>query len=796
MRRSLWIASLTAASVFAQDAKDHPTGNRTTPPTINSVAPLGIARGMTVELTVEGLNLAKAQAIHFDRAGVKGKIVRVKELPDLPDIRLGSNGTPSTIDLGPLPPRNQVTVEVDVDPEAAAGPVGFRIQTPLGTSPEGRFIVEPYYGESPDREPNNDPDTAFETYLPSILVGDIGRPGDIDLFKIKVKAGEELVFENGGMLTGSTLQPVISILREDLSVAKEVGTDGSARAAQFAHTFDKPGTYYVRISDYQQSGRASHTYRIKVGSFPLVTSAFPLGVQQGKTASVKLDGFGLKTAVAEIKGEASPGETDIARVRPLGSFREVPVAIGRDAEILASGTAQQPITLPVTINGRIDSTEGHSFKFRVKKGEKVVLEVAARRLDSELDSYIEVLDAAGKPIEIGVARAVHETSCVLRDHDSMQRGIRLSSVTGFAVGDYLMAGNEIMRIEAMPPGPDDDTVMDSFGGQRISYFATSGEAHHVDRAFYKTEIHPAGSKFTPNGLPLVKLYARNDDGGPGFGKDSRLEFTAPADGDYIVRIRDVRGFHGNKFAYRLNVRPPRPDFKLSVNPRNPNVPVNGAIPITVTALRLDGFNGAIDVQLEALPPGMEAQSAVIKPGQVSTTLTLVATADARPFDAVPLKVVGRAAAGTDKLVRYANPEDHLKLLALMPAPDVRMSAVTREVTVEQGGTAEIAVQVERLNGFGGRVPVEVRNLPPRVRVLDTGLNGVLINEDENKRSFTIEALDTAEPGEQLIWVSGRVETRSSLQSSYAAMEPVLVKIKPRVTRVSDAKPAGVVTGAK
>ena len=105
---------------------------------INVVAPRGVARGTTVELTVEGLNLANAQAILFDQPGIKGRIVRVKELPDLPDIRLGSNGTPSTVDLGPLPPRNQVTVELDIDADAKIGPVGFRLQTPLGTSPKAR----------------------------------------------------------------------------------------------------------------------------------------------------------------------------------------------------------------------------------------------------------------------------------------------------------------------------------------------------------------------------------------------------------------------------------------------------------------------------------------------------------------------------------------------------------------------------------------------------------------------------------------------------------------------------------
>ena len=44
------------------------------------------------------------------------------------------------------------------------------------------------------------------------------------------------------------------------------------------------------------------------------------------------------------------------------------------------------------------------------------------------------------------------------------------------------------------------------------------------------------------------------------------------------------------------------------------------------------------------------------------------------------------------------------------------------------------------------MPVEVRNLPPHVRVLDVGLNGVLITEDESRRSFTMEALPARRTG--------------------------------------------------
>ena len=221
--RPIVIAALCAAP-FLNAAVDSPTGARTTPPTMSSVSPVGLSRGNTIEVKVEGLNLAGATAVFFSEPGIAGKVLRIKELPDLSDVRLGSNGGLSTVDLGPLPPRNEVTIEVEIAADADIGPVSFRLQTPLGTSPEGKLLIEPFYGESVDREPNDTPDTAVETFLPAILTGAISRPGDIDFFKIQVSAGEQLVFENGAMLIGSALQPVVAILNEDQTVVREFGS--------------------------------------------------------------------------------------------------------------------------------------------------------------------------------------------------------------------------------------------------------------------------------------------------------------------------------------------------------------------------------------------------------------------------------------------------------------------------------------------------------------------------------------------------------------------------------------------
>jgi len=779
MRMSWLLNSICAA--LSLTAADQPTGNRITPPTLSSVSPVGVARGTTVEITMEGLNLAKASAIYFSEPGVTGRIVRVKELPDLPDIRLGSNGTASTVDVGPLPPRNQVTVEVDVSPDAEVGPVSFRLLTPLGTSPEGRFLIEPYYGEAPDKEPNDTPENAFETFLPAILAGTISRPGDIDYFKIQVKAGEELSFLNGAMLIGSALQPVVTILDSDLNVVATFGENGGTEQVMFAQRFAKAGSYYIRVEDYQRSGRAGNFYRIIVGEFPLVLGAYPLGLQLGSTAELATRGYHTSPKF-KVEGKPSTDSLDTLLLRPENAFNTVRVALGADPEVQSQGGA---IAVPVTVNGRIDKPGVENrYRFHASKGEQLVFEVNARRLGSNLDSYLEILDAKGQPIERAIARPVWSTALTLRDHDSAGRGLRLSAWDGIKVGDHVMIGGEIIRAEALPLSPDNDTVFEGFNGQRLTFFDTTGEAHAVDSAVYKVQILPPGTKLSPNGLPVAHLFYRNDDGGPGYGKDSLLHFTAPADGEYIVSIRDVQGLGGETYSYRLTARHPRQDFRLTVNPRNPNVPKGGTIPITVTAVRLDGFDGPIDVSLADLPGGVHASTGMIAPGQVSTTITLTADAAATMNSAMPLKVTGKASIGGATIARDANPEDHLKLISLMPRADILMTAETKEVTIEPGGSAQITVSIERQGDFRGRVPVEVRNLPPRVRVLDVGLNGVLLNEDESKRSFTIDALPNAEPVDQLIYVAGEIETRSGQQNSYAAPQAIRLHIKPRAVSAS------------
>jgi len=293
----------------------------------------------------------------------------------------------------------------------------------------------------------------------------------------------------------------------------------------------------------------------------------------------------------------------------------------------------------------------------------------------------------------------------------------------------------------------------------------------MDTPAYKVQILPPGSTAPANGVPLVRLMYRNDDGGPGLGKDSRLHFTAPADGDYLVRLSDVKGRKGPELTYHLSLRAPRPDYQLSLKSPIANVPAGGRVPVTVVAARLEGYEEPIHLAVRNLPAGLHATEATIPPGEFSATLVLSADPDLRLEHPVPLIV-------KDDKGREASDGDRLRLIALTTPSDIQFSAKTREVRLTPGSKAEISVELHRSNGFAGRVPVEVRDLPQEIVVSNVGLNGVLINETETTRTFTIEALPNAQPVEQTIVVSGRVETRAAAQENTFAAEPIRVIVQP------------------
>jgi hypothetical protein len=104
--------------------------------------------------------------------------------------------------------------------------------------------------------------------------------------------------------------------------------------------------------------------------------------------------------------------------------------------------------------------------------------------------------------------------------------------------------------------------------------------------------------------------------------DSRILCKLPANGTYYLYLGDAQHKGAADYAYRLRVSRPQPDFDLRITPSAINARSGATIPVSVYAIRRDGFEGDITVKLKDAPAGFVLDGAVIPAGQNSVRMTL------------------------------------------------------------------------------------------------------------------------------------------------------------------------------
>jgi len=140
--------------------------------------------------------------------------------------------------------------------------------------------------------------------------------------------------------------------------------------------------------------------------------------------------------------------------------------------------------------------------------------------------------------------------------------------------------------------------------------------------------------------------------------DSLIHVTLPADGTYFLRLGDAQHEGGPKYAYRLRISPPRPDFALRVVPSAINAVSWQLKPITVFALRKDGFDGEIVLSFQGDPAGILMDGGLVPAGQDKVRVTL-ALARWLGFEPLSLCLQGRATIDGEEVVRAAVPAEDM-----------------------------------------------------------------------------------------------------------------------------------------
>ncbi len=368
--------------------------------------------------------------------------------------------------------------------------------------------------------------------------------------------------------------------------------------------------------------------------------------------------------------------------------------------------------------------------------------------------------AAASAVPRVILQAVRDSYFTFRGKNDNEVGdFRVFNWEEMRFNDYLYASGEVVKFWLFPRGPDSGFVSYPGRGQRWGYFDTTPLAHALGEPCYIVEPHPPGTRLVANGLPVFTLYYENDDDAHReLGKDSRLFFTAPADGEYLLKVKDVRGFQAADFRYTLTVRAQQPDFTVTLDGANPNVGAGSAREFKVAARRIDGFEGPIRIDIAGVPAGFRVTTPLlIESGQLDAIGVIEAEPGAAapaPTAAAATTVTATARVGDRDVTHTVN---NLGKIGLAPAPKLRVSIGPAEggprplnpsghgppeFAIEPGQTITLTVKIDR-HGYSGQVPFGTdgagRNLPFGVIVDNVGLNGLLVLENQPERVFFVTA---------------------------------------------------------
>ena len=543
--------------------------------------------------------------------------------------------------------------------------------------------------------------------------------------------------------------------------------------ARFAHDGAVTGLAFTQDGRHLVSAAADRS--IKQWETKTLTQTYRFPSRSDQTTGLAMLPTTGELLVSQIDGEVEriPLETSSASAKSL----EVPQeqdAVEATTELASTNrlvehepndtvSTAMRVYLPATIEGTI-SAGGHAgtdidlFRFSSRANEEWVLETEAARNESELDSFIEVWDAAGEPIPRVLLQATRDSYFTFRGKDSSGfDDFRLHNWEEMELNEYLYANGEVVRLWHYPRGPDSGFQVYPGQGKRYGFFDTTPIAHALHEPCFIVEPQQPGSPLVSNGLPVFTLYYENDDESRReLGADSRLTFRAPHDGEFLARLSDVRGFAGPDYRYKLTLRRRRPDFEVSLREADLSINLGSGKEFIVEAKRKDGFEGEIHLEVADLPPGFHASTPlVIERGQNTALGSLYTDPDATGpvgdsanaasitataiIDGVTVRKEA-ISLGTIKL------DETAVIIASIVGPDegegLPGSARSNELFMDAGETITAVVRIDR-NGFEGRVGFGTadagRNLPHGVFVDNIGLNGLLIVEGQDEREFFITA---------------------------------------------------------
>ena len=429
----------------------------------------------------------------------------------------------------------------------------------------------------------------------------------------------------------------------------------------------------------------------------------------------------------------------------------------------ATSPHEMKITLPAVANGQIQPGGEDRWRFAAHKGQELLVAVDARELIPYISdavpgwfqAAIAVYDSQGQELSYADHYLFHpdpalrcviptDGEYVVEIHDSIYRGrddfvyrITLgeasavagalpSSVSPKRYARKLAGEGKLPECEEKEPNNNEAQAqrvtlpiivkghIDAPGDCDVFRFEGRAGQQIVAEVMARRLGSPLDSvlRLTASDGRQIAFNDDYEDQGSGLlthHADSYLMTSLPADGTYYLHLSDAQHKGGADFSYRLRLGPPQPDFELRVAPSGLNARAGMNVPVTVYALRRDGFSGDIHLTLKDAPAGFSLTGGLLPAQQEKVRVTL--TVPSAPLDKpLRLRLEGEATIGQRNVRHAAVPADDMMQAFyywhLVPATEwmVAVTGRAREgrgltlvgpasVKLAAGGTASLRVGV-------------------------------------------------------------------------------------------------------
>ena len=395
-----------------------------------------------------------------------------------------------------------------------------------------------------------------------------------------------------------------------------------------------------------------------------------------------------------------------------------------------------------------------------------------------------VFPAGGRPGEtltvrwLGDVSGVREEQITVPTAPGRRFGLFAEDPTGISPSPLPFRVNDLPNVaETEPNNATDNATSCSVPCALNGIIAEAGD---VDRYRFSAkkgqvfDIHVYARRLRSPLDPVLNIYnakgggvAGNDDSG---GPDSYVRLKIPADGDYIVQVRDQLLQGDPTYVYRVEITPVTPRLTMTLPERRQFVDITASVPrgnrlaLLVNARRAD-FGGDIDVRFEGMPDGVAMETETMAANQSIVPVLLSAKEDA-PLAGSLVDVVGRVTdpnrsieghllqntslvRGRNNIRVWDHPTDRLAMAVTEPAP-FQIEIVQPKAPLVRNGRMQLKVVAKRQEGFNAPIAVRMLYNPPGV-----GSSGsISIPKDKNEAVIPLSANGGAQVRTWKIAVTG------------------------------------------